>query len=90
MCDECKDCDNTVEDVVNHFIRLFRCCWGNGWEINNQPTRKKPAFQPEDIVGVIHLTKNFPSHNNTAYGVLALKTGKYLAFWEGCDYSGHG
>lgn len=72
--------DPRLEDVINTIEYLYGCCW----------QQKGPRITPQDIVEVIHLSSDFPSHDTTCFGIVKLKDGRFLAFEEGCDYTGHG
>lgn len=72
----------TLVKVRDEIQSLQKCCWTTK---NGQP-----QVDPKDIVEVVHLSNNFPSHDDTAYGVLKLANGQFLAFEEYCDYTGHG
>jgi len=72
--------DTRLATVVEHIDYLFTCCW----------PREMQTFKTTDLSEVINLSNDFPSADSTCYGVVKMSDGRFLAFEEGCDYTGHG
>jgi hypothetical protein len=75
--------EGSIERVRATVAFLYTCCWNQ-----RGPAEK---VEPSELVEVVALSRSFPAEaDETAYGIIQMRDGRYLALEEGADYTGHG